>query len=80
MRDVMILGLLLFLVLGLAGAWLRGRARLRRETRARVASEAALRRQAAERGDEQRLWVSSLKQAMLNRILRLAFEPLSLQQ
>lgn len=80
MRDVMILGLLLFLVLGLAGAWLRGRARLRRETRARVASEAALRRQAAERGDEQRLWVSSLEQAMLNRILRLAFEPLSLQQ
>ncbi len=40
----------------------------------------ALRLRADQRRGEQRLWVSSLKQAVLNRVLRLAFEPLSLQQ
>jgi diguanylate cyclase (GGDEF)-like protein/PAS domain S-box-containing protein len=40
----------------------------------------ALRLRADQRRGEQRLWISSLKQAMLNRVLHLAFEPLSLHQ
>jgi diguanylate cyclase (GGDEF)-like protein/PAS domain S-box-containing protein len=40
----------------------------------------ALRLRAEQRRAEQRLWVATLKQAMLNRLLHLAFEPLTLAQ